>query len=139
MGTTIRPELSGNNKYWIEKHRYYELKHFCLQYPIWKKAYLALDGLRARPIAHDVFSKMGYISDPTAKCAEERLYYSEKMELLERTAIATDDLLHTYILKGVTEGVSYDHLKSRLDIPCCKDVYYDLYRRFFWILSRERN
>ena len=39
MGTTIRPELSEKNPYWIERHRYYELKHFCLQYPIWKKAY----------------------------------------------------------------------------------------------------
>ena len=24
MGTTIRPELSEKNPYWIEKHRYYE-------------------------------------------------------------------------------------------------------------------
>lgn len=34
MGTTIRPELSEKNPYWIERHRYYELKHFCLQYSI---------------------------------------------------------------------------------------------------------
>ena len=32
MGTTLRAELSEKNPYWIEKHRYYELKHFCLQY-----------------------------------------------------------------------------------------------------------
>lgn len=42
MGTTLRAELSEKNPYWIEKHRYYELKHFCLQYPIWKKAYTTL-------------------------------------------------------------------------------------------------
>jgi hypothetical protein len=30
MGTTIRPELSEKNPYWIERHRYYELKHFLL-------------------------------------------------------------------------------------------------------------
>lgn len=45
MATTIRAELSEKNPYWIEKHRYYELKHFCLQYPIWKKIYRSLDGL----------------------------------------------------------------------------------------------
>ncbi len=28
MGTTLRAELSEKNPYWIEKHRYYELKHF---------------------------------------------------------------------------------------------------------------
>ena len=49
MGTTIRPELSEKNPYWIERHRYYELKHFCLQYPIWKKAYAALDGFSGLP------------------------------------------------------------------------------------------
>ena len=32
-----RPELSKKSPYWIDKHRYYELKHFCLQYPLWKK------------------------------------------------------------------------------------------------------
>ena len=65
MGTTIRPELSEKNPYWIERHRYYELKHFCLQYPIWKKAYAALDGLSRRPSDLEVFSKKGEISDPT--------------------------------------------------------------------------
>lgn len=39
MGNIIRAEVSEKNPYWIEKHRHYELKHFCLQYPIWKKAY----------------------------------------------------------------------------------------------------
>jgi hypothetical protein len=139
MGTTIRPELSVNNKYWIERHRYYELKHFCLQYPIWKKAYSALGGLSNRPTELVASSNTGKISDPTAKCAEARLFYSEKMRMIEQTAIATDATLYSYILKGVTEGVSYDHLKARLEIPCCKDVYYDLYRRFFWLLNKTRN
>lgn len=31
MSTTIRPELSEKNQYWLDKHRYYELKHFCLK------------------------------------------------------------------------------------------------------------
>ena len=34
-----RPELSKKNKYYISKHRYYELKHFCLQYPEWVEKY----------------------------------------------------------------------------------------------------
>ena len=39
MSTDIRPEVSVKNKYWISRHRYYELKHFCLQYGEWKQAY----------------------------------------------------------------------------------------------------
>ena len=138
MGTTIRPELSIKNKYWIERHRYYELKHFCLQYPIWKKAYLSLDGLSKRPSDLMVFSKTGKIDDPTAKCAEAREFYLERLRIIEQVSIATDMELSSYILKAVTEGSSYEHLKTRLNIPCCKDKYYELYRRFFWLLNKER-
>ena len=139
MGTTIRPELSEKNPYWIERHRYYELKHFCLQYPIWKKAYTALDGLSRRPSDLEIFSKKGEISDPTVRCVEARSYYIERMKTVEQAAIATDAELSNYILKGVTEGWSYDILKARLNIPCCKDVYYNLYRRFFWLLNKARD
>ena len=118
MGTTIRPELSEKNPYWIERHRYYELKHFCLQYPIWKKAYAALDGLSRRPSDMEVFSKNRVVGDPTARCAEARSHYLERMKTVEQTAIATDAELSNYILKGVTEGWSYDILKARLNIPC---------------------
>lgn len=83
MGTTIRPELSEKNPYWIEKHRYYELKHFCLQYPIWKKAYLALDGLAKRPTDLVLFSNRQHLGDPTAKCAEARIFYSDRMDLVK--------------------------------------------------------
>ena len=138
MGTSIRPELSNRSKYWIDKHRYYELKHFCLQYPSWKKAYSALDGLGHKPTDLAMFYKSNSISDPTAKCAEARCYYSSWMSMIERTAVATDLGFSSYILKAVTEGVSYEHLKARLKIPCCKDTYYDLYRRFFWLLNQVR-
>lgn len=138
MSTTIRPELSKNNKYWIERHRYYELKHFCLQYPIWKKEYTELDGLSKKAENPTPRTKTNSIGDPTGKCAEARTFYSDRIKMLERVAEKTDSELSNYILKGVTEGVSYDYLKARLDIPCCKDTYYDLYRRFFWLLNNER-
>lgn len=138
MGTVIRPELSEKNKYFIEKHRYYELKHFCLQYPIWKKAYAGLDGLSRRPIDLAVLSKTKTISDPTAKCAEAKLFYSERMDMIERVSVDAAADLANYILRAVTEELSYDHLKTSLEIPCCRDVYYILYRRFFWLLNKER-
>jgi hypothetical protein len=78
------------------------------------------------------------IGDPTAKCAIARSYYSDRICMVERVAEMTDQFLGNYILQGVTEGWSYDILKARLEIPCCKDTYYDLYRRFFWLLNKER-
>lgn len=108
MATEIRPELSEKNPYWIGKHRYYELKHFCLQYPIWKKAYNALLGLSSRPNDLDIFVKSGQVrSDPTARCAESRVSFAKRMELVEQAAIGTDGDLYPYILRGVTEGLSY--------------------------------
>jgi hypothetical protein len=139
MGTEIRPELSDKNPYWIGKHRYYELKHFCLQYPIWKKAYAALDGLSKRPQDLEVFVKSGQLtSDPTARCAESRLFFADRMELVEQAAVDASPDLYPYILRAVTEGLSYNSLKMQYDIPCCREVYYDCYRRFFWLLSRKR-
>lgn len=138
MGTTIRPELSQKNPYWLEKHRYYELKHFCLQYPIWKKAYSSLDGLATRPSDSSMFIATNTLSDPTANCAIAKTFYSERLDMIKRVAKETDPTLANYILEAVTEGWSYDILKARLEIPCCKDVYYDLYRRFFWLLNKER-
>lgn len=138
MGTDIRPETSDKNPYWVERHRYYELKHFCLQYPIWKKAYMALDGLSKRPSDLAIFAISHGYSDPTAKCAVAREYYAKRMNLVKRVAMETDAELGQYILLGVTESLGYDALKSRFDIPCCKDTYYDRYRRFFWLLNKER-
>ena len=138
MTTVIRPEISNKNKYWVEKHRYYELKHFCLQYPIWKRAYTELNGLRGHSFDPVVFST-GEPSDPTSRLAEERLLYLDRMKLVEQAAIATDGDLATYILKAITEGLSFTYLKSQLGIPCSKDTYYDRYRRFFWLLDKTRD
>lgn len=138
MGTTIRPELSDRNEYWIEKHRYYELKHFCLQYPIWKKAYFALNEFNKKSIDLASFIKTGKNSDPTAQCAEARIFYSDRISMIENVAKETDLTLWNYILHAVTEGISYDCLRVRFNIPCCKDNYYKLYRRFFWLLNKAR-
>lgn len=139
MATVIRAEVSLKNKYHIDKHRHYELKHFCLQYPAWKKAYAAFDDVSIPLSTIDKAPTSNLPGDPTAKRALMKAQYSEKIDLIERIAWETDKYLHEYILKGVTEALSYTYLKSRFDIPCGKDMYYDRYRRFFWLLSEARN
>ena len=136
MSTIIRSEVSKKNIYWIERHRYYELKHFCLQYPLWKKAYSEIDGLCRQH--SDTIKTTSPETSPTEKLAEDMLYYSERMDMVERAAYETDATLANYILKAVTKGYSYEYLKSKLEIPCCREVYYQLYRKFFWILNAAR-
>ena len=139
MATVIRAQISEKNKYYIDKHRYYELKHFCLQYSEWKKSYASCCEAIIFASKYDRLPASNMPSDLTAKYATLRAQYADKIKLIESTAKAADDFLYPYILKAVTEGLSYTYLKSRLDIPCGRDMYYDRYRKFFWLLSESRN
>ena len=74
----------------------------------------------------------------TSQYAEKRLECLEKMKLVEQAAIEADPDLHPYILKAVTEELSFTYLKTKMNIPCGKDMYYDRFRRFFWLLDKSR-
>lgn len=139
MATVIRPKISENNKYYIDKHRYYELKHFCLQYQEWKKEYARCNEsiIFASKFEREPASNIH--SDLTAKYAIKKLQYGTRIKLIERIAMDADDFLYPYILKAVTEGLSYTNLKAIHNIPCGRDMYYDRYRRFFWLLSEARD
>lgn len=138
MATVVRAEISENNKYWISKHRHYELKHFCLQYPEWKKEYLTLGVPSASSAMLEVISSNHTPSDLTARYAIRRVYFAERIDLIEKIAKEADKYLYEYILRAVTEGLSYTYLKSKLKIPCSRDMYYDRYRKFFWLLNEAR-
>ena len=139
MATVIRAQISENNKYYIDKHRYYELKHFCLQYGEWKKAYASCCEAVIFASRFDRVPASNSPSDITAKYGMMKAHYDRRIKLIERCAREADDFLYPYILKAVTEGLSYPYLKTRLDIPCGKDMYYDRYRKFFWLLSELRD
>lgn len=139
MATMIRPEISEKNKYWIDKHRHYELKHFCLQYPSWKKAYIEFSNPSMPLSMIENIPTSNLPGDPTAKRALMKAKYAERMRIIEKAAMEADRYLYDYILKAVTENLSYTYLKSKLEIPCGRDMYYDRYRKFFWILSNSRN
>lgn len=106
MSTVIRAELSHKSKYHIDKHRYYELKHFCLQYPNWKKSYAEVDAM-AQNGGHERISPTNRVSDMTAACAEKKLYYLKRMELVHECAKLADPDLSEYIVKAVTSNLGY--------------------------------
>ena len=137
MASNLRPELSKKNKYWIDKNRFYELKYFCLQYPLWKKAYDLLEGIHL--CSYELVpSKSSMPGDIVGECVEERSRYFERMQTVEMAARETDPYLASYILKAVTEGLSFTYLQTILEIPCSRDTYYDRYRRFFWLLDKKK-
>lgn len=138
MATILRPELSRRNKYHINKHRHYELKHFCLQYPEWKREYISWDGVGPTTTQYGHIRTSSVPADPTVKNVILREKYISRIQMIEKAAKDADEYLHEYILKAVTEGLSYTYLKNTLKIPCSKDTYYDRYRKFFWLLSSMR-
>ena len=129
-----RPELSKKNKWWIPKHRYYELKHFCLQYEDWKE-YVRSHG--DRKSSGDVRTDPEW-SDPVGNEAAYREYYLGQMRMVEDSAYAADEYIGSYILRAVTEDLSFTVLRMVYEIPCGKDMYYDRYRKFFYILDAKK-
>lgn len=137
--SVIRPEVSVKNKYWIDRHRYYELKHFCLQYKQWKKEYVSLNDFALSMGVITGMPSSNEIRDLTSDCAIRKVETGNRIKLIESTAMEADVDLWYYIVKAVTEGLAYTQLKTMFDIPCSRDMYYDRYRRFFWLLDKYRN
>lgn len=136
MGTVIRPELSDRNKWKISKHRYYELKHFCLQYNEWKQLYSGRSLIQNPKISRVSFS--GKHPDFVGEEAVRRVLVGHKIELVEQAAHDTDPELAGYILLSVTEGMPWTELEMMEEIPCSRGTFYDRYRKFFWILDQRR-
>jgi len=136
MSTTIRAEISKNGKWYISKHRYYELKHFCLQYDEWKEALESLTPVRSLSI--DISIGGDYTGDKTGDIAVRRAMIRSHMEMVEQAAIGADPDIYSYILRCVTSGISYDKMVAS-GIPCSRDYFYDRYRKFFWILDGIRD
>ena len=141
MGTNTRPELSEKNKWWIRKHRYYELRHFCLQYPDWQERLKEIDGFSAVSPAGQEHLRGGHVSDPTPTYAEARAWLAKRISLVTDTAFEACDhqFWYTILVEAVTENVSYDVLEARKGImPVSRDRWYELYRKFFWTLDKMR-
>lgn len=139
MDVNVRAELSENNKYWISRHRYYELKHFCMQYAEWKREYAERRATLMSTVDTTRLPQNGSEADPTANAAIALAQIASRIELIEHCAAETDSVLGGYVLIGVTKGIPYDILRLKFGVPCCKAVYYDFYRKFFWLLSKARN
>lgn len=99
--------------YILSKHRFCELKHYCLQYQEWKRAWLELDKGSSKCLGFD----------PTARVGIQRADYARNIELIERVAQSAD------ILKAVTSS-----WRPTGDL----ESFYESYREFFILLDKEK-
>lgn len=127
-----RHGLSLKNEYRLDsKFREYELIYFCLQYPEWKR----------KVANYDICNRQDEWADPTGELATTHALCKEKIRLVEETvkkAVGKEEL-YEYILKGVTEDVGFTYLHSKLSMPCGHGKYYQIYHKFFYLLSQEKH
>lgn len=136
----IRNETSEKNEYHLEKNRYLELKNFCLQYDWWKKQLAYYDNLLKAYTPWDCIEmkQCGEHSDPVVQKVIQRERYLTWINMVEKVACELETAGYNYVLLGVTQGVSYDILAARYNIPYSRNYYYDLQRKFYWLLDKER-
>ncbi|MBE6724911.1 MAG: hypothetical protein E7576_06915 [Ruminococcaceae bacterium] len=139
MATVISPEITEKSPWWIPRQRYYELKHFCLQYPDWKIQLRMIDGIQHQAELTNMPKNRNSLCDTTGEMAINRARLSKRIDMVERAAREADADLCDYILKGITEGVSYHLLQFKLGMPYNRNDYYETYRKFFYILDKYRD
>ena len=124
-------------KYGLTKHRFLELKYFCLQYDEWKKE---LEQLRDTIKSADTTGQpvSNYPEHPTEILAIKRAELSYKCDLIEETAREAGGDIWKYVLLGVTkEENTYTRLTKMCGMPCCRNVYYEKRRKFYYVLSNK--
>lgn len=138
MATKIRSVISESNPSYISKHRYYELKHYCLQYPEWIKQRLYLrNQVRSRSVIEMVPGDRTY-EDHISQIVDEINELSKNIELVEYCCNKADPELSGYILEAVTTGKTYAYFYSVKSIACSRSYFYKKYRQFFYFLNIEK-
>lgn len=139
MSTLIRPEISKKKDNWISKHRYYELKHFCLQYPEWKRKLAERSYVNGTSIALGTGKAQIEFVDPTFSKVSMTDIFERNVRLVEKACHDADYELHGYLLEALTEGASYEYLRLVRGIPCGRSYFYKVYRKAFWILDKLKD
>lgn len=124
------------SKYYVPEQVYLTVVHFCRQYPLWK-AELEINPNTQKAIdySRDVVQTSNQF-DQTSEIAMDRKMIEDKKELVEKTAHEVAGVLAEWLLLGVGHGLTYYQLVDK-GIPCGKDMYYDIRRKFYFVLSKR--
>lgn len=129
----IRTGYKGT--YALGKHELYMAIHYALMYHELKEAYNAIE-VSAKGINYGEKIKTGG-GDPTYTLAEKRAEIRSKIDKIESAAHLASEKYYKYIMKAVTEeGANFNLLKTRYDMPCGKNTFYVLRRKFYYLLAK---
>ena len=129
-------QLSAKNKYYIPKEDYLTAVHYALRYPLW---------LAELSDARDTSTAIRYDKDKVQvspsddmilNAAVRAAEISEKVSLIDNTISLCADGMDIYLRMGVCYGLTFEQLKTK-DMPCERDKYYQMRRRFYFELSKR--
>lgn len=124
------------SKYYVPEQVYLTVVHFCRQYPLWKdELEINPNTQKAIDYSRDVVQTSNQF-DQTSEIAMDRKMIEDKKELVEKTAHEVAGVLAKWLLLGVGHGLTYYQLVDK-GIPCGKDMYYDIRRKFYFVLSKR--
>ena len=116
--------------YGISRNRYKELQAFCLQYD--EKKSKINRGVNA--VANDGMPKGNFKKNTLEMNAIRNVIYQRDCEMIEQAAVAASSQIYPYIIKSVTNDLSFPYIEydEKLGrIPVGKTEFYG-YRRLFY-------
>lgn len=120
--------------YGISRNRYKELEAFCLQYEE-KKSKISR-GINA--VANDGMPKGNYKHNALETNAIRNVIFQKDCEMIEQAAIAASAEIYPYIIKSVTNDLSYPFIEydeALGRIPIGKTEFYATRRLFYHYLD----
>ena len=128
-------QFSKRSKYYISRHIFMTVYHYCLNYDEWVSEYNLNVGLRKGEGEGGGRSKGE--QDPTSEQAIRLADLYQKIETIRSAAYAAEPELYDYLLAYVTQSdMTFDKLKAR-GMPCERKMFYDRRRKFYWIMSKK--
>lgn len=132
--TEIRPTTK---KWTLDKHEFYAVYHYALNYEKFVRKRAELKATELKGLAYDGMPHSKDPGDPTGSIASQIAEYTAKIEAIEDTAKEVDPVLAEFILYAATHDVSYEYLRYKLEMPCGHSRYYELRRKYYYLLSKK--
>lgn len=132
----MKNEISKKNPYWIPKHRYLELKNWCMQYHEWEEEYNSCVYLTSKNPRGE---KSSNVSDPTSKMAVRMAELKKKMDLVNWICEEVAPNYTITLLVALVNNFSYDDVVMYNPALPSRSEWYKTRRKFFYILSQKRD
>jgi len=133
MEGEVRSEISKKSPYYLPRHRFLELKHFSMQYDYFK--FLSREISERSNYILRITGDQVEFKDPTCEMAKNYFYYDSCIKVIEKALKIAGGKYYAELLIGVTKGLAYHALYLKHGLTCSRAAYYEMYRKYFFILS----